>query len=83
MRPLDLKPGVRVPSSPCPHCGAEPTGASGVNAHYPKPGDVAICIDCAGVNTYGRDLRLVAWPAGKPIPAEVQAVQARVRELRS
>lgn len=44
------KGGVRVPKSVCPHCGAPFGGASSSKHDYsePKPGDLGICIACAG-----------------------------------
>jgi hypothetical protein len=50
----------RTPSNLCPHCGYlidSATAASGP-AVAPRPGDLAICLNCGEGNMYADDLRL-------------------------
>ncbi len=81
-RVLPLKPGVRVPSAGCPHCGAAQDAASGLATHYPEPNDVSVCIQCAGVSVYDANLQRVAWPTNEPQPPEVLEVVRAIRSLR-
>lgn len=49
----------RVPPEPCPHCGAVHDGAGSlIHDSRPKPGDVTVCILCAGVGEFTEDLKL-------------------------
>lgn len=52
----------RVPPSMCPRCGRLATGALEATRDRPgapKFGDLSVCINCAGVNQYDAELRLV------------------------
>lgn len=60
--------------SACPHCGRETCASTG-ESEPPKAGQIAVCIECAGVNIYadgeGR-LRL-------PTPQEMWSLRADPR----
>lgn len=47
----------------CPHCGKLINTCTAVNSDdLPLPGDLTICIGCAGINRYGDDMALEAFP---------------------
>ncbi len=50
----------RVVPSPCGHCGKELDGASSSDGVTAKPGDITVCIYCAGVNMFGDGMSLRA-----------------------
>jgi hypothetical protein len=71
----------------CPYCGAEMNGSLAVTSdHRPAPGDVSICIDCAGVAFYGEGLRLrlptIAERAELEGDPEIARAVAAVLQLR-
>jgi hypothetical protein len=37
----------------CPHCGKGLDGASGLEGHVPRPGDLGLCVYCLGVHEFG------------------------------
>lgn len=47
-----------VPPSPCPYCGTALDAASNSEAAKPSPGDISICVKCAGVCKFGDALTL-------------------------
>lgn len=47
-----------VPDSHCGHCGKRMDLASNHKAAKPKPGDLGVCWNCAGINRYGEGLQL-------------------------
>lgn len=55
-----LGPKHRVPEAVCPACHRPQDGASSASGgrEAPKPGDLAICIDCAGVAQYDAAMQL-------------------------
>jgi len=63
VRPLKLANANDL-SGRCPHCSAPIDQASGVvdknarNILKPKPGDISLCITCAGLGRYTQDLTL-------------------------
>lgn len=59
----------RVAATPCGHCGKLLDGASSAGGHRPRPGDLTICIYCAGFNRLGDALELIAMSE-----AEVEAL---------
>lgn len=62
----------------CPHCGAQHDQAASVGARArPKPGDVSICVKCAGVAIFTTD-GAGARKATKEERAEIEA-DPRVR----
>ena len=77
-----VKPGVRLPSSDCPHCAAAHDGASGMQTHNPEPGDVSVCFECSGISIFGAGLKRFHWPPGEAIPPEVVEAQRLVRTHR-
>lgn len=47
----------------CPQCGKLVDTCTGVNSEdLPMPGDLSICLGCAGVNRYADDMALEAFP---------------------
>lgn len=52
------KSGDAVPESPCGHCGKQLDGATSACGAKASPGDLLICINCAGVNIFLTDLTL-------------------------
>lgn len=48
-----------VPPSPCGHCGKVLDGASDAAGAKASPGDLSVCIYCAGINVFGVDLALL------------------------
>lgn len=48
-----------VPLTLCPHCGYPIDRASSAKggANAPRPGDLSICLACAGILIFGDDLR--------------------------
>ncbi|WP_143546583.1 hypothetical protein [Rhodococcus sp. 06-418-5] len=46
-----------MPGRPCPHCKSvvDATAAMGDPASRPRPGDVNVCVYCAGVSLFGED----------------------------
>ena len=50
---------MRLPLARCPHCGSLNDAATGMEgATSPAPGDVAMCITCAGLSQYTAALGL-------------------------
>lgn len=51
---------TRLPPFPCPHCGTVHDAASDARqkAPPPKPGDLTLCIACAGVAQFTNDMKL-------------------------
>ncbi|WP_032376787.1 hypothetical protein [Rhodococcoides fascians] len=47
----------RMPGRPCPHCKSvvDATMAMGNPANRPSPGDVNVCVYCAGVSLFTED----------------------------
>jgi hypothetical protein len=45
-------------TTPCPWCGTELNAAAGISdkANTPTPGDLSICIKCAGMLCFADDL---------------------------
>ena len=82
----------RVPSSVCPSCGYELSGAGAApgdpDPRPPSPGDTTVCIRCAAALIFDKDLK-----ARRPTPEEEAAfhpelkraigtLQRQVREFR-
>lgn len=65
------KPEVRMPDCACPHCGKVQDAASGLSSHYPEPGDISVCFDCAGVSVFGENGARTRWPEDEPMPQEL------------
>lgn len=64
----------RVEPSPCPHCGQVLDGASNVtNDERPEPGDVTVCIICAGLAEFDEDMNLT-------MPSEAKKKDALTHE---
>jgi hypothetical protein len=63
-----IREDYKVPPSMCPHCGYVADGAmraaSDGAGREPEPGDVGVCIKCAGINRYNDKLQLEILPAG-------------------
>jgi hypothetical protein len=63
MRPLKLANATDTPGT-CPHCGSPIDQASGLvdknarNELKPKPGDISLCIICAGLSRYTETMTL-------------------------
>lgn len=51
---------IPTPHCPCSSCGVTLKFASSLTAHTPKPGDVSICTECAGVNIFTEELNVRA-----------------------
>lgn len=51
---------TRVPESSCPHCKNKLDAATHEYEKAPRPGDVSVCLKCAGINIYRDDLTLRA-----------------------
>jgi hypothetical protein len=50
---------TRTISSPCPHCGKSLDGATDpTGGAVPSPGDLTLCVYCAGVSIFGEDMQL-------------------------
>jgi len=64
MRPLKLADAENMLPGHCPHCGTDVDQASGVvdknarNTLKPKPGDISLCITCAGLGRYTETLTI-------------------------
>jgi hypothetical protein len=57
---------TRVPPTPCIHCGhINDYAADVLGDHRVKPGDIAICFQCAGVMTYDEELKLIELAEGE------------------
>ena len=64
-----------VPPSMCPRCGRLANAAMEVGGERaPNPGDLGVCINCAGVNRYNADLLLVPLTPAEweELPSELQ-----------
>jgi DNA-directed RNA polymerase subunit RPC12/RpoP len=47
----------------CPHCGYKVDRATRLaDARVPRPGDIAICMNCGEFNQFGEQLELVKAP---------------------
>lgn len=53
---------VKLPESPCPHCGHVVDAASSPDdlPRDPEPGDASVCINCGGVNVFTETFHLRA-----------------------
>jgi hypothetical protein len=52
---------IQVPESLCPHCLCRlDTVNNTTGGSAPEPGDFTLCIQCAGVMSFDRDLQLIA-----------------------
>lgn len=51
---------INMGNDNCPHCGKLINRATSVEevGAIPNPGDISICIKCAGINKYGQDMAL-------------------------
>lgn len=49
---------VKVPDSPCPHCGIKFDGATSadLDGAQPSPGDLGICLGCGGWTRFDKDM---------------------------
>lgn len=50
--------GDAVPEHPCGHCGQLLDGASSDTGAQAKPGDISVCVACAGINRFRADMSL-------------------------
>jgi hypothetical protein len=57
--------------------------ATGVETHYPDPGDFSVCIQCGSVSVFDANLKRVKPEPAAEMPPEVARVQAAIRQLRS
>lgn len=87
---LDDAKRTRLEPSPCAHCGQRLDAASS-DTSTAKPGDVSVCISCAGINRFGDGMRLVgvtpedlaSLPDGiRSQLEEMQALLRRGHQLR-
>lgn len=82
-RPLDFK----LQASPCPRCGAMLDGAGTFAGPIepPNPGDLTVCIYCAGLLRFGVGLALEAVEGDELILAladpDVRSIRDAVRRL--
>jgi hypothetical protein len=69
----------RVKISACPHCGAEHDGASNANESddSPQPGDISLCIECAGGSRFEKGGKLTALSVDK-LPPEIVHLRRRL-----
>ena len=68
----------------CPLCNHEIDAATGIdNDETPKPGDVSICINCAGFLQYSSDMSLQELPkvVFESLDHEVQMTMKRARRV--
>jgi hypothetical protein len=79
---VKLKPKMRVPEQPCPYCGAVQDAVSGTTSRYPEPGDVSVCIHCAGASIFDEQLCRKKWPATHAVPPDVERYQQIIRSLK-
>lgn len=49
---------TKLPASRCPLCGLESNAASSPEGATPDPGDITICMHCAGLLVFTDDMRL-------------------------
>jgi len=65
----------RVPPAPCPYCGKVLDGASNSKAEKPNPGDLSVCVYCAGLCQFTATLALERLPAAtfEALPADDRA----------
>ena len=77
-----------VPPSPCPHCHKVMDAATHEDRVVrPKPGDISICIYCAGVAQFSPELALVAFSEDemRHLPgatrADIREAQATIRSM--
>jgi hypothetical protein len=75
---------TRFMASECPCCGYRNTATTGANCKgMPKPGDVAVCIDCGAINEFDKDLALVlVKDTSAPDFEDARKVQRAVRIQR-
>lgn len=77
----------RVPSHPCPHCGAKLDGATSGDGAKPEPGDVTVCIYCGGINCFtdGLGVERMTDDALAELPEDTRQMlgemQATIRSL--
>lgn len=50
--------GQKGPAMPCPHCHRPNNVVSSDTGAIPKPGDYSVCLHCAGVGEYQKDLSI-------------------------
>ena len=52
---------IRVKKQKCPYCGFEGDGVEEFNREdrKPKPGDISVCISCAGIQVFGEEMELL------------------------
>jgi hypothetical protein len=48
----------KTPESICLSCGYSLDGATGIDGHSPRAGDISICLYCGHLQTYDADLKL-------------------------
>lgn len=71
----------------CPHCGA-PINCAGFHPlephpRPPQPGDLTICLACAGVCIFTDDLDIRAATKSDDVPVEALDAQADVRRFHA
>lgn len=75
------------PPGPCGHCGTVLDCVSGPEGSKPSPGDLTVCISCAGVNEFGADMMLFPLTdehVGSRLEAAMlRTVQAAIREVQA
>lgn len=55
----ELVKTTRVPMRLCPQCGALLSAATSMKSATPKPGDPTVCINCAALLYFTKDMSLV------------------------
>ncbi|HUL81650.1 MAG TPA: hypothetical protein VL131_05885 [Gammaproteobacteria bacterium] len=66
----------------CPECGYTLDSASSPAGFKPKPGDLAICIECYAVSQYGDELALHAFDTALLSPADAAEIRRHVEALQ-
>ena len=79
-------PTTRHTASACPHCNYEVDASTDIaGGRTPRPGDISLCINCAGWMEYGEGLALILPTISEfeillDLPAETRAKTIKIRE---
>jgi hypothetical protein len=84
-RKFELHEPISTEDSSCPHCLSRNDGATGLETTNPKEGDVSICLYCAGISIFGKDLALLK-PSRSTLAVilqdrQIRALQTAMREF--
>lgn len=72
----------RIKGAPCPHCGKLLDAASSASGHRPNPGDVSMCIYCAGALQFDDELQTKGL-SDEQIEAFDPASRDHLREMQA